>query len=369
MHRTIRPLILQPDASPYGANRALLRSFRAMPVDAVRPVVVFPYDGAAVDEYEAAGCDVRIEPMAVLRRTNAGPAGLARLVRERFRTGAVLGGIAMRDECDLVHTNSMTIISGGPAARSAGVPHVWQLREAPRERGMKARLLRLLLRRADLVIAVSDAAAELGPPATLVIRDGYEVPDRSDDSHSAIARDGELLVGMLGRISPSKAPHVAVQALGEGMRLVIAGTVYPGYEEYAEREIASLAVDRRVADRVHALGWIDDATPLLRQLDVLVIATATGEGFPGAVLEALAHGVPVVSCATGGVDELVIGGETGIVCAPGDASEVAAALVRLRDDPALCSRLGEAGRRHAQQFTVQRSADELLAAWRSVVSH
>ena len=97
---------------------------------------------------------------------------------------------------------------------------------------------------------------------------------------------------------------------------------------------------------------------------MLVIATASGEGFPGSVLEALAHGVPVVSCATGGVDELVIDGVTGIACEPGNASAVARALEQLRDDPALREQLGEAGRAFAQQFSVQTSADSLLAAWR-----
>lgn len=46
----LRPLILQPDASPYGANRALLRAIGAMSAGAVRPVVVFPYEGDAVAE-------------------------------------------------------------------------------------------------------------------------------------------------------------------------------------------------------------------------------------------------------------------------------------------------------------------------------
>lgn len=79
---------------------------------------------------------------------------MARLVRERFHTGAVLGDIARREACDLVHTSSTTIVSGPPAARRAGIPHVWQLRKAPRERGLKARVLGTTLGRAKRVLAV-----------------------------------------------------------------------------------------------------------------------------------------------------------------------------------------------------------------------
>lgn len=365
---TLRPLILQPDASPYGANGALLRAIQAMPDGAARPVVVFPYEGAAVAEYAAAGCDVTVRELAVLRRTSAGAQGLLELSHARRRTGRALAQLAHGERCDLVHTNSMTILGGDLAARRAGIPHVWQLREAPRERGLKARVLRMLLRRADRVIAVSRAAAELGPPGTQVIHDGYDLPTHDVGPQTPLAREGELLVGMIGRISPSKAPHVAVEALGDRMRLVLAGTVYPGYEPYAQEQVLARAIALGVADRVEVLGWLDDPTPLLRQLDVLVIATATGEGFPGAVLEALAHGVPVVSCATGGVDELVLDGQTGIACPPGNVAAVAEALARLRDDPQLRRRLGAAGREHAAQFTVQRSAEQLLEVWRGVTA-
>jgi glycosyltransferase involved in cell wall biosynthesis len=364
----LRPLILQPDAAPYGANRALLRAIGAMPAGAVRPLVVFPYAGDAIAEYESAGCDVAVHDLAVLRRTSAGVRGLAKLARERRSTGRALAKLARSEGCGLVHTNSMTIVSGAGAARRAGIPHVWQLREAPVERGMRARALRLLLRRADLVVAVSAQAAQLGPAGTRVIHDGFDVPRHDVGAQSPIAGEGELLVGMLGRISPTKAPHVAVEALGDGMRLAIAGTVYPGYEDYAEQEVLSRARSRGVQERVHCLGWLDDPTVLLRQLDVLVIATASGEGFPGSVLEAMACAVPVVSCATGGVEELVVDGVTGIQVAPGAVEQVTAALARLRDDAQLRAQLGEGARAYAERFSVQASADGLLAAWREVLT-
>jgi glycosyltransferase involved in cell wall biosynthesis len=85
------------------------------------------------------------------------------------------------------------------------------------------------------------------------------------------------------------------------------------------------------------------------------------------VVEALAHGIPVVSAATGGVAELIIDERTGLVCPPDDAEAIAAALRRLIEDPALRVRLAEAGRAHAARFTVEQSATKLYAAWRSVV--
>jgi glycosyltransferase involved in cell wall biosynthesis len=373
---TIRPLILQPDSEPYGANRALLRSIEAMPEGAVRPVVVFPYEGAALTEYEAAGCEVVIEDLAVLRRSSAGVRGLWNLAKERRSTGETLARIAERHACHLVHTNSMTIVSGGPAASRAQIPHVWQLREAPRERGMRARALGMLLSRADLVLAVSRAAAELVPKGRArIVYDGFDLPEaRPRGPQTPLAQPQVLLAGMIGRISPSKAPDVAVRALAEldrrgdrTARLALAGTVYQGYESYARNELLNDIAARRLSHRVDILGWLDDPEPLYDQLDVLIMATATGEGFPGAALEALAHGVPVVSCATGGIDELVLHEQTGLVCPPGDAIAVADALERIRDDAPLRHHMQATARTHAARWSVEASAERLLAAWRSVV--
>jgi len=143
--------------------------------------------------------------------------------------------------------------------------------------------------------------------------------------------------------------------------------VYPGYEEYRDEQVVGRAVHRGVADHVDLLGWVDDPEPVLNQLDALVIATGSGEGFGGAALEALAHGVPVVSSATGGIEELVIDGVTGLVCPPDDAGAIAEALERLIEHPELRRELAAKGRAHAQKFTVEQSATKLYAAWRSVV--
>lgn len=368
----LRPMILQPDAAPYGGCRSLLRSIRAMPEGSVRPLVVFPYSGDAVREYEEAGCDVELMPLAVLRRTSAGAGGMWRLVREQRTTSIALAKLAVEEKCDLVHTNSMSIISGGPAATRAGIPHVWQLREAPSDGGVFKRfMIRRLVRKADRVVAISRQAAVFGPARkTHIVRNGYDLPVGGIEQTSAVAAleripDG-LLVGMVGRISPTKAQHVAVEALGRSMRLVLAGDVYPGHEPYYA-SLRARVEGLGLHDRVIELGYLPRVEPLLERIDALVVATATGEGFCMAALEAMAHGVPVVSCATGGVEELVIDGRTGLWCEPGSVDDVADALRELRDDPALRARLGEGAREHARKFSVQRSADGLLREWRAAV--
>lgn len=376
----LRPLILQPDSASYGACRSLLRTIQAMPPDSVRPVVVFPYSGDALFAYEQAGCEVVVMPLAVLRRTDSGLKGLWRLARMRRRSARALADLAKSKRCDLIHTNSMTIVSGTPAARRAGIPHVWQLREAPSERGAKAWVLCRLLARADRVIAISVQSASFGPrERTRIVRNGYDRPERSrqseythtsapaGESRIAPSRPGELTVGMVGRISPTKGQHIAIEALGRAMRLVIVGDTYPGHEAYEAERVRARIAELGLAERVDMLGFLQHVEPVYEQLDVLVVATKAGEGFCMAALEAMAHGVPVVSCASGGIEELVLDERTGIVCKPGSIDDVATALRRLRDDPDFRLRLGEGARAHASKFSVQASAVGLLREWNAAV--
>ncbi|MGY1761206.1 glycosyltransferase [Geodermatophilus sp. SYSU D00779] len=81
----------------------------------------------------------------------------------------------------------------------------------------------------------------------------------------------------------------------------------------------------------------------LRAAAVAVLPALWWENCPMAVLEAAAHGVPVVASAVGGVPELVDDGTTGLLVPPGDAAALSGALTRLLSDPAGAGRLGRAG--------------------------
>jgi glycosyltransferase involved in cell wall biosynthesis len=85
------------------------------------------------------------------------------------------------------------------------------------------------------------------------------------------------------------------------------------------------------------------------------------EGIPVALMEAMSAGVPVVASRLSGIPELVEDGVTGLLVPPGDPAALAAALARLARDPALCERLGRAGReRVVREFSVGRSSGELV---------
>lgn len=88
------------------------------------------------------------------------------------------------------------------------------------------------------------------------------------------------------------------------------------------------------------------------------------DGMPTVLVEALSHGVPVVSTDVVGIGELVIDGQTGLLVGPEDTTALAAALDRLLVDPALAARLGDAGRALVRrQFRPEDSTAALVEAF------
>jgi glycosyltransferase involved in cell wall biosynthesis len=187
---------------------------------------------------------------------------------------------------------------------------------------------------------------------TVVIHNGVplDVPQR-------VAHTGSLL--SVGRLRAPKDFVTLVRAMaGLEARLLIAG-------DGPDRPALEAEIDRLGLTNVELLGTRDDVPELLAGSDVFVLATES-EGLPMSVLEAMAAGLPVVASAVGGVPELVVDGETGVLVPPGDSAALARALETVVADPGLRDRLGDAGRQRAEhEFSLDRFEREHLELYRN----
>ena len=103
-----------------------------------------------------------------------------------------------------------------------------------------------------------------------------------------------------------------------------------------------------LVDAVRFVGYVADAETWLPALDIFVHPSTGDEGVPQAVLQAMACGLPVIATAVGSLPDAVRHEETGLVVPKGDPAAIAAAIARLRRDPALAARLARAGRVHIE---------------------
>jgi glycosyltransferase involved in cell wall biosynthesis len=88
------------------------------------------------------------------------------------------------------------------------------------------------------------------------------------------------------------------------------------------------------------------------------------------ILEAMAAGCPVISTRVGAIPEVVVDGVTGILVEKQNPQQLADAIMRLVDDPALRQRMGEAGRkRFEEHYTFERCAERLIKVFHQVLEH
>ncbi|MEO3937856.1 glycosyltransferase family 4 protein [Dermatophilaceae bacterium Soc4.6] len=148
-----------------------------------------------------------------------------------------------------------------------------------------------------------------------------------------------------------------VRAAVPDARLQIVGTPHPIPPQ------AGVEVLGRVGSREALAQLYADASVL--------VLPSTFDPFPLVVLEAMAHGLPVVATRQCGVPEMVVDGETGLLVEPGEdlVPQLVDALVRLLTDPTLADRLGVAGRtRVAERFLWTHVVDRMAPALEAVVT-
>lgn len=158
--------------------------------------------------------------------------------------------------------------------------------------------------------------------------------------------EGVPLLLCLGRLHPNKGFDLAIRALA---RLPDAVLWIAGDGPEGER-LRALAREEGVAPRVRFLGWRTDVTALLRAADVFV-CSSRHEPLGNMVIEAWAHGVPVVAFDAQGPAELIADGETGLLVPREEVGAFAAAIGAVLADPAAASALADAGHRvYADEF-------------------
>lgn len=160
---------------------------------------------------------------------------------------------------------------------------------------------------------------------------------------------GQLTVGFIGRFHPKKNLNRLIQAIGRcppNIRLRVAGGGEPAYEA----ELKALAAERKAADRIEWLGFIDAnrRTEFLAGVDLLA-APSTFECFGLVAAEALAAGTPVLLSPTIGVADDIEAAGAGIITPPRDDA-IAVSLIRLLEDPASLAALQSAARPTAERL-------------------
>lgn len=248
------------------------------------------------------------------------------------------------------------------------------------KKGFFALAEKVLARRTYRIITVSEALRQeliaregLKPGQVVTVYNGinpeeFQVAESREALRRRLGLPAEApLVGIVTRLAPQKGLRYLIEAAAlfppeERLVFVVVG------DGPLRAELQELAEKSGVGSHFVFTGVRRDVPLILGALDLLVLPSVT-EGLGLILLEAMAASLPVVATAVGGVPEVVLDGETGVLVPPRDPAALAGAIAGLLRAPERARRLGAAGReRVARLFTVERMVGQISALYREALA-
>ena len=344
---------------------------------ALRLAAELPAEG-----FDVWACTTRLAagwPLGALRDAGVTHLHLDREGRRDLRSMTPLWRLLRDEHIDIVHGHMFgSNVWGTLLGRAAGVPvvvaheHSWSYEGNPLRKLVDGAIGRA----ADAFVCVSEADAELMAtvehvprakihviPSAWTARDDLGVGDlRAEYGIPA----GAPVVGTVALLRPVKRIDKLVEAFALMARdapdawLVIAGDG----ESRPDVEAAIARCD--VADRVVITGVREDVETIWTAIDVAAMSSDR-EGTPVAALEALAHGVPMVAPAVGGIPA-VLGPGGGVLVPRHDEAALAREILALVRDPERRAAMGAAGRERAGEFSAERQVERCVRLYRDLLA-
>jgi glycosyltransferase involved in cell wall biosynthesis len=224
---------------------------------------------------------------------------------------------------------------------------------------------------ASAVVVVSDylkrLLADAGYPEEKTVRiynginlDRFGAAERAGLRRELGFPENARLIGMVANLRESKGYEYFIQAAGDVVatipeaRFVAVGESDPGIEKQLKQLVQQLGLE----DRFKFLGFRADVPAVLADLDVFVLSSVS-EGLSIATLEAMAAGKPVVVTRSGGPEEIVEDGRTGLLVPVADSAGLASKICELLRNPDLATELARNARLAAStRFSIARMVEE-----------
>ncbi|UCC77604.1 MAG: glycosyltransferase family 4 protein, partial [Anaerolineales bacterium] len=186
--------------------------------------------------------------------------------------------------------------------------------------------------------------------------------------------DDDLAVGIVGRLERWKGQDIFLRAMAlvreavPRAKGVVIGEPVP-YDSDYDLLLRTLCEKLGLSEHVIFSGFRQDVPAVMAVLDVVVLASTSPEPFGRVLIEAMAAGKPVVATSEGATREIVEHGTHGLLVPPGDAQELAHAIIRVLTDREMAVAMGTQGRvRVRERFNMRQLVDGVQAVYDELLS-
>lgn len=325
-------LYLHAGAEMYGADKILLELVTGLDKSKFHPIVVLPNDGILKDKLIENGIETYVVHYPILRRKYFNLKGIINYGLSYFGKSNEIVKLLKNKKIDIIHANTTAVLEGIYLKKKLKCKLIWHVHEIILKPAIINKTISYLIGKyADKCVAVSEAVKKHLIDSKFIDEDKVEVIYNGVDTERFNPSvENEYLykewnipneavkVGMIGRVNAWKGQNDFLDA-AEGLMkkysnlyIFIVGSAFAG-EEWRVDELKKKIADSQNKDRIIFSEFRTDTPEIHSFFDVLVLPSTNPDPLPTVVLEAMGCGTPVVGYNHGGVTEMVINGETGLL--------------------------------------------------------
>lgn len=371
----------------YGSDKMLFFIATGIDKSRFRPIVGLPDEGPLRTELQKKGIETFILPPAKISRSVLTPIGLLRYPFQILSAIWTFNRKLQGRRIEIVHSNTLAVLSGAIWAWLRGIPHIWHVHEIIEHPAVARKGFPLLVSLlADRVAAISYAVGDFlsnGHPylqkITTVIWNG--LPEGKPPSDSSLnefrkqigAGNDEVVVALVGRINRWKGQILFIEAAElladrqfSNVIFVMVGGPPPGQDHFREKLQARINASP-IKNRLKLLGFLENIRVVWDACDIGVVPSTEPEPFGIVALEAMAAAKPVIAADHGGLSEIVKHAQTGLLFQPNSAEDLANKLSTLISDEAKRQQYGARGRKRFETvFGVNRFVNAFEELYESI---
>lgn len=391
----IKIAFLEEDAKIGGAEVNIFNLIRLLDKSKFDSCVICPCEGPVTERVQVLGGHFAIVKKTrtfstsvwVLGKKFTNPLALLFNFFSFLPTALRLSVFLKKENIDVLHTNSMLAhFYGALAARVAGSQCLWHIQDIVNSRQFMG-LLRFCLNSfggffAHRLVAVSESVKSMFNGAAarkaMVVYNGADlekfhpaISGKEIRNEFKIAVD-DIVVGIVGRIVHWKGHKEFLYAASElkktnlNIKFLIVGAATFGDAVYFET-IKKMAKKQGIADSVIFTGFRYDVPEIIAAMDICVHASSLPDPCPLVIFDYMAAGKPIVATKGGGVPEIVVNEETGLLVPMGDSDALKDAIFRIICDPAMGRQMGIAGRKRIENhFSINTFVENMATQYKEL---
>ena len=359
----------------YGSDKTLLFLLKYLDKSRFTSVVILPSEGPLKIALENENIKVVIAPVLKLHRKMFSVKEIYNFLNDSKKAVSTMDILHKTHHFDIIYSNTLAVLLGINYARKRKIKHIWHIHEIIESpKLIKHFFLKLIQIKANTKIIYNSFATSkfwninsIIARKSVVILNGLEsikesLPEKEIQQIRLDffnANSNEIVIALIGRINSWKGQAILLEGfvelakLNTNIKLVFIGSTPPN-QDYLVADLHNKIAACNITEKVAIIPFQENIADFWQSIDIAVVPSIEPEPFGLVAVEAMLAKKPVVASNHGGLSEIVVNNETGLLVEPRNVNELIIALQKLIENEELRKSFGQKGYEKAiKEFSVE----------------